>query len=223
VNHLVTRYRLQSSELQLVSRGVARAIALEIRDDKFRSFVLSLSLNQNNPTFKGWLFEMLFLHVIVKPGSKPLSLKGCLIGDARSSRSLEFSSAIARVYKDFNILKEYEADLSSDCWLIPSRWNNGGFDCLQLLPSASTIRMVQITSAASHSLKMMYVRKVIVFLNDTLNLSFKNLEVYFIVPPNKSKDFSIKKDYVKDKKLSQLFPKWVRSDCIVLEWGSPWE
>jgi len=68
---------------------------------------------------------------------------------------------------------------SAGCWIIPDRWNNGGFDCA--FYKDDKIRMIQITKAKTHSLKMKFVCNLISKMKD-IGLVVKELEVDFVVP-----------------------------------------
>jgi hypothetical protein len=50
-------------------------------------------------------------------------------------------------------------NLRAGDWLIPTRWNQGCFDVLQVCEN--TLRVVQVTVAKTHSLKLRFVRQVL--------------------------------------------------------------
>lgn len=68
-------------------------------------------------------------------------------------------------------------------WLIPTKWSQGCFDVLQLC--TDTLRVVHVTVATTHSLKLRFVRQVLEKLSGLLSLSLFS----FLMPRNKNRKF----------------------------------
>jgi len=69
--------------------------------------------------------------------------------------------------------------LGENTWLLPTRWNQGGFDAVQLLPN-NAVRFVQITRGASHSLKWKYHFMILENLQKA-NYNVSSFEIAFIL------------------------------------------
>jgi len=78
------------------------------------------------------------------------------------------------------------------CWLIPLKFNQGCFDVLQLLKDKSDwiLRMVQLTVARTHSLKLIYVIHVINSLKKA-GIKISKMEVVFVVPEYLQNEFKL--------------------------------
>jgi hypothetical protein len=68
-------------------------------------------------------------------------------------------------------------------WLIPSRWNQPGFDGV-FLGADQVIRFVQITRKKKQGLKLEFFRRLIDTLEDRGVFTAKKIEIFFIVPRN---------------------------------------
>jgi len=88
---------------------------------------------------------------------------------------------------------------SSDTWLLPVKINQGCYDVLQLVETEKkkkkkkttmTLRVVQLTVAARHSLKMRYVITILDQLA-SLKIDVDALDVVVVVPNGQQDDFKI--------------------------------
>jgi len=75
-------------------------------------------------------------------------------------------------------------------WLVPTKVNQGCYDALQLLPIGGKkdkiLRVVQVTIATSHPLKMEYVETVLTQLG---HIPITRLDVVIIVKHKEQKQF----------------------------------
>mmetsp|Transcript_999 Transcript_999/g.1221 ORF Transcript_999/g.1221 Transcript_999/m.1221 type:complete len:589 (-) Transcript_999:188-1954(-) len=171
VNHL--RQKRGNAHF-IISKHVMREIVKKC-DKTFIKGLTAVSSIYGNPSFDGWVFEMDFLiqinemckdvtgHTSLQVLNADKSVAGTLYGhdyrtfiDARKLREVRF--------------KEYT-------WLVPKKWNQGGYDAVQVINS-DTIRFVQVTRGETHSLKLQYMQR---FLNDS-QLEMNHVEVVFVVP-----------------------------------------
>lgn len=119
---------------------------------------------------------------------------------ARNKSKLQFSN-ITEVWSVPEIHEFYqEDDLKSldttkivpECWLIPTKVNQGCYDALQLILSTFTLRVVQLTVAPKHSLKLRYVISILQTL-EQMRVKISSLDVVFVVPPEKVNTFALGK------------------------------
>ena len=127
-----------------------------------------------NPVFDGWVFEMDFLmqlRLSVKLGSCLINLFDC--DGVQESWSVKSRESFYKV-TDISAMK-----LEDDMWLIPQRWNQGGYDAVQVLDN-KRLRFVQITRAAKHSLKLDYYSTLIKQVVQHREVA--SVEVVFVIP-----------------------------------------
>ncbi|KAF8418664.1 hypothetical protein EV426DRAFT_568050 [Tirmania nivea] len=72
-------------------------------------------------------------------------------------------------------------------WLMPEKWNQGGYDAIFIDRRQSLLRFIQVTIRHNHDFKCEYYNSVI----DKIGLEFKKIEVYFVVPVDKLSVFKI--------------------------------
>jgi hypothetical protein len=121
-------------------------------------------------------------------------------------------SAVHEFY-DENELTPMAAKLVDYCWLIPTKVNQGCYDALQLLRSTSTLRVVQLTVAAKHSLKLRYVISVLKTLG-LMGINITSLDVVVVVPPDVVTTFALGPvESDKNKAITDL--NWDTSKCRV--------
>jgi len=82
------------------------------------------------------------------------------------------------------------AKLIDNCWLVPTKVNQGCYDVLQLLLSSFTLRVVQLTVAATHSLKLRYVIRILNILRQ-MNIDIKLLDIVIVLPPETVANFKL--------------------------------
>ncbi len=73
-------------------------------------------------------------------------------------------------------------------WLVPKRWNQGGYDAAQILPAS--IRFVQVTRAQTHSLKLTYMRALISALVGN-GRSVQSVDIVVVVPAGQCHEFQV--------------------------------
>ncbi len=172
VNHILAHYESGS---QIISEYAAYLLARNFEERFVESF--RNSRMAQNPAFDGWLFEFEFL--------TQLKLS------ARHRRQLELDGEKWDVP---NLLEFFEpGDLTSKKinigdWLIPTRWNQGCYDFLQL--NEKSLRVVQVTRASSHSIKVKYVQDLIAVLGSK-GFEITSIDFVMVLPSDQVNDFQV--------------------------------
>jgi hypothetical protein len=164
-NHLLSREagrterRIQSRYIML---RVAECTATKLVESARNSSMI------DNPAWIGWVFQLEFfghLHYAINY-DKDLTLRTTENTDV----TWHTSNGAKRYLEPDDLCGEKmmvpgperfvnKLSLRAGDWLIPSKWNQGCFDVLQLCKD--TLRVVQVTVAKTHSLKLRYVRHVL--------------------------------------------------------------
>jgi len=211
VNHLLSYRNVgQKVEISIISKFVAMELSKKF-EGKFLAEAKSHSISFVNPSWNGWVFQIDFFMQLRRAFEKKEDL--VLHGSQKKSRGsqsfevnpnekttwkvpnqVEFKDA-----KDFqgatvvgDRTKEFEnaKSIKDGDWLIPLRWNQGCYDVAQL--SDTTLRIVQVTIAKSHSLKLRFVRRLIDSLV-SIGFTFDTIEVVFVVPSEEVQHFKVLK------------------------------
>jgi len=130
-----------------------------------------------NPSYDGWIMEADFMvQLRLAKDGHPFSLVDFQNPGSRNT----LWQAAKRAH--FTKVEEVEGmtGLGDFTWLLPTAWNQGGYDAVQLLPG-NGVRFVQVTRANSHSLKLKYV----VLLLEALQKAAYNaasFEIAFVIP-----------------------------------------
>jgi len=79
-----------------------------------------------------------------------------------------------------------ESATLKDTWLIPTKINQGCYDALCLVWDGVTksyiLRVVQLTVASTHGLKLSFVCDILDVLRNTMQLPITGMDVAFVVP-----------------------------------------
>eukprot|EP01097_Dermamoeba_algensis_P012171 TRINITY_DN99_c0_g1_i5.p1 TRINITY_DN99_c0_g1~~TRINITY_DN99_c0_g1_i5.p1 ORF type:complete len:607 (-),score=118.66 TRINITY_DN99_c0_g1_i5:126-1946(-) len=86
-------------------------------------------------------------------------------------------------------------DLLPNHWMMPLRWNEACYDLWQYLGNGS-IRIVQVTRAHTHSLKLDWIRKLLTFVTELIT-SETFVEICVIVPVTELELFEIRESKVR--------------------------
>ena len=148
VGHLVMR---RDGNQYLVSHYVERRVAL-MNEHSFLRAASNLNIRYNNPAFDGWLLEFEFLSAVssASRGTRLLTL---------SNQGKDFSlpvSSVQHVEWDGTVKNP---QLTGGTWLVPKRWNQGGYDAAFIHNGG--VHFVQVTRAESHPLKVNYMKDLL--------------------------------------------------------------
>eukprot|EP01126_Amoeba_proteus_P023598 TRINITY_DN2369_c0_g6_i1.p1 TRINITY_DN2369_c0_g6~~TRINITY_DN2369_c0_g6_i1.p1 ORF type:complete len:447 (+),score=84.18 TRINITY_DN2369_c0_g6_i1:437-1777(+) len=176
INHLFIADKNKASFL--VSEFAARTLADKCAVSFFsqaRSSTLA-----SNPAFDGWILEADFLYQVrrAEKGSGLILLDFDEKAKANPSPTIRWEAA-CRIR--FDKVQDLTAPYDENTWLIPNRWNQGCYDAIQIINKG--LRVVQVTRADSHSLKLRYVVEL---LNELVkNNTIEILEIVFVFPSDK--------------------------------------
>jgi len=204
VNHLFSKIDFKTV---LVSQYVTR----ELSKKNYENFIKTLTIHSkslNNGSFDGWVFQMDFLETLRKAVNNKSTLQ----------------LACGKTWKVINTIDFYrEEELENEnipivdgTWIIPSKVNHGCYDVAQYTSDSgiNLLRIVQLTVANTHSLKLQHVLKL---------LSLKpfqyinSLEVVFVVPEGIKVSFHLGNvEGDKNQKIKKL--KWKLSQIQIYEY-----
>ena len=77
-------------------------------------------------------------------------------------------------------------------WLKPTKWNQGGYDAVYLVPAKKSITFVQITKADTHAFKTEYFNQLLVTIKTVWMLEITHLEICFLVPSDRAQTFKVR-------------------------------
>jgi len=192
VNHLMSQVQ---GENVLVSEFVARELAKTATVEFIKTATLQ-ALKAGNPSFNGWIFQMDFLHHLQSAQRNGETLE--LIDTTKRKTSYEHwnASNIAEFYTETDLNTKY----ATGTWLLPTKINQGCYDVLQVWYQSLKIkkhtvqkialRVVQLTVAATHKLKMRYVIPILDQLA-SLGINIQFLDVVIVVPSGQEDKFAI--------------------------------
>jgi len=193
VNHLLSRNR--EGKCWIISRYVALKLSTRC-EAAFVSEASSLSMTFANPSWNGWVFQIdFFLQLRMAETNR----QGLVLQRQEGSETWTVPNRVEfRDPKDFqgnpvkadpNQESENKKGIKLNDWLIPTKWNQGCYDAAQLLPENS-LRIVQVTRAASHSLKLHFVHLLIAPL---VSVGFKvdKIDLVFVVPLDEVTKFKL--------------------------------
>jgi hypothetical protein len=158
----------------IVSEFAMRLIA-EKCELSFVSQATNFAKKFKNKSFDGWVFELDFLLQLrlADEGGRDLT-----VYDGQAEEHWTVGGR-----ESFDHALEIAAmELQDGVWLIPQRWNQGGFDAVQVL-GGNAVRFVQVTRAATHTLKLHYFVEVIEQIV-AANRQVEAVDVVFVVPPD---------------------------------------
>jgi hypothetical protein len=162
----------------VVSEFAMRLIA-EKCEQSFIAEATSYAEAYGNPAFDGWVLELDFLLQLRLAKKHGLDL--CVYDDM-VQESWSVSSR-----KHFDKPSDLpQIALADGMWLIPKRWNQGGYDAVQVLSSG--LRFLQVTRGATHSLKLDYFVKLITEVVKQRQVT--SVDVVFVVPFGKAEEFT---------------------------------
>jgi hypothetical protein len=188
----------------IVSEYAMRLIA-EKCEQSFITEATAFADAYANPSLDGWVFELDFLlrlRLAKKHGH------ALIVYDDMAEEPWTVDSR-----KHFDKLAELEQiQLADGMWLIPKRWNQGGYDAVQVLEN-NGLRFVQVTRGATHSLKLDYFVKLITEVVKQRQVA--SVEVVFVVPFGSADEFKPPTDAQVRGSLSEW--KWQLSDLRTVQ------
>jgi len=151
----------------LVSQHVAREIALKC---ELTFVTMAKAYAGSNPAFDGWIFEMDFM----------VQIRSNLMIEWKdeNKKPASWSPGLLIRFLDPDELKQYDLK-DKDAWLIPRRWNQGGYDAIYV--SKGLVRFIQVIAAKTHNFKPWYMLQALQAITDGQEPAPKQ-EAVFLVP-----------------------------------------
>ena len=186
VNRLLSWYVDSSSLLRCipVSAFASSAIAIRLGPQMVSNLRRALQ-NEANPSMDGILLEMwIFAKLRVSSLKFREKCDGAWI-DSEWKGSVVIS---------FNPLTRMPPILpSEDTWLKPTRWQQGGYDAVQINLREKRVVFLQITRSTSHSFLTDYFTNLLDQIKYVWCQEIKYLAIYFVVPTTRGATFRVEK------------------------------
>lgn len=183
VNHLMMTDKYDNSFL------ISEYATLLVSEKCELSFVKQAretNLAKKNPTFDGWIFECDFFTQLRLAHKSKRALE---LTDLDSKMTISLRIRERLYFESVNDINEVWG-LLPNTWLLPQLWNNALFDAVQL-HSDGEVRIIQVTRAKQHSLKLKYAVKLLRALERS-NYKVTRVEFAFIKPLNdENEDFKV--------------------------------
>ena len=185
-----------SSNKKFFTSPFIAKIALREGGNEAVRLAYGIASGLRNPSFTGWVVEMDFISQIMACKGGSLTL---------ANDSWEVTDYV-ECAMDRDSMEQFSNRIVSGCWLLPTKWNQGGYDlaCVLTFKEELLLRCVQITNSASRSLNLKYFRELAMSLFAVLKRGIERIDIV-VVNPNDVSDFSITKSLVKH---SGTLSKW---------------
>ncbi|KAG3184463.1 hypothetical protein PC128_g13706 [Phytophthora cactorum] len=162
----------------VISRYAATTIAVKSGPDAIKKFMSTLRDN-SNPALNGWMLEIFFFSSIRNGGLEIVDAAGNQI-DKWDQSPVVVSDRIPVLSHDYPV------------WIKPENWKQGGYDAIMVCKQNRLVRMVQVTSAHTHTFRIEYFYLWLEMLSKS-DESFEigTLEIIFVVEIEKLNGFKI--------------------------------
>ena len=154
----------------IVSKYATQWLTLKCDFSLIEAFLAQEAV-QKNPAFKGWVVELMFLTYIRWAHEYNEKIQ------VQKDDTVE--DWTVHGYTDFdpdNISKPPNRE-----WLIPIKWNQGGYDFVHLKRKDCLLRVVQVTRGQSHPYKLEYVVALMKALRE-VQVDIKVLDIVMVYP-----------------------------------------
>jgi hypothetical protein len=153
VNSLSSMVELETSTI--LSEYIVRKVAQEATESLI---LLCRRILPENPSWQAWVTEMEVL-------SKVLQQSRLVLWNRNATEEI-WDTSLKRMISDENDDTSIGPIKSLKTWLIPTKYTQGCFDALYLMP-CGTLRVVQISNAISHEYKLLALVPYVVKLKCT--------------------------------------------------------
>lgn len=137
VNHMLSSFEEHGKVI--ISEYVTRQLVLKCELSLITG-ILNCDFIKKNPVFHGWVLEMYFLSYLRTASNAGKCVKVHNLSNQPEEWWCEVFEPTALKGK---LLPNVE-------WLIPKKWNQGCYDCVQLKREEKLLRVVHVTRAQSH-------------------------------------------------------------------------
>ena len=130
--------------------------------------MLSTGASQN-PALHGWLLELWFFASIVKGGFE--------FKDSEVNELHKWGEYACSLFDPLHVTAE---DFMCNKWLKPKKWNQGGYDAVNLHDGIVTF--VQVTRAKKHALNYSYFQMLVCKLLYEVYFDVQEIKIFFVFP-----------------------------------------
>jgi hypothetical protein len=182
VNHLGSSFKNKIITKGIVSEYVAVSLTLQCELKVVRTFLNNADVKRN-PSMLGWITELKFLATL-RYASKTFQKSLTVVGTVTNENE---EWTVQGYQEGFDALTVQEKPVEE--WIIPKKWNQGGYDFIQYKGNEGLLRVVQVTRAQSHPYKMEFVCVLLKALRN-LECVINKLDVVMILESANSDNFN---------------------------------
>ena len=161
-----------------MSEYVARYFVCNCKYEKLETF-LQLHAVECNPAFEGWVAELSFL-IYLRAAKR--NKKGMQLWEDPKKQGTPEEWSVKSLDDDVDFDNLIEAPKGE--WLIPRRWNPGGYDFIQLIKEEKLLRVIQVTRLQSHGFNLVHVITLLKNL-DAVGINIKCLDIVLAYPTDR--------------------------------------
>jgi hypothetical protein len=198
INRLFNIYEINSKKRKsIISEYVSTEIGIKFGPKVIQKLWKFIE-KYKNPSMEGWMLEIWFFANLQNEGIKLYDINDNIV-DIKKSDILNFDP------DNLSYIKDILINSKKSIWLKPLKWNQGGYDVVNVDVNNNIVKFFQITRSSEHSFKLKYFYELM--LNFSNYFETKTLEIYFIVPKDNILNFNIPNSKVDGHGLLQPF-KW---------------
>ncbi|KAG7377563.1 hypothetical protein PHYPSEUDO_011483 [Phytophthora pseudosyringae] len=165
----------------VISQYAATTIGIQCGPEAIKKFMTTLQ-ESSNPALNGWMLEIVFFASLRNGGVTTVDDAAGNTLDKWSKASIVVSDGVPTLSTDHVV------------WIKPVKWNRGGYDAIMVCKRTQHVRMVQVTSAHTHTFRIdlfyMWLRNL---SRSAESFEVKTLEIVFLVERKVLTDFKITK------------------------------
>jgi len=170
--------------LQTTQNGVfllSEYVARQLGQKNAVSFILQARALCPNDSFDGWILEMDFLLKIKQEVGLTLYPEG-------EHQPIHWAKLHIQPFHD----PENIAELKVSQWLVPDRWNQGGYDAVRVeITEGITVKFVQVTRAIEHKFKARFMNQMLHAIKLQNRKPIALVQFFFVVPRQRLDTFRL--------------------------------
>jgi hypothetical protein len=214
VNHLTTKSKAEKGRA-FTSNYICKEI-VQRGDDAVFHASYSLAHAAGNPSLRGWILELDFIHQIQKAVGRGLEVT-CKDNN-KAELHLEVAGYINVDTNSYLSIKNttdqfLKVESLSNYWFLPEKWNQAGYDLVSLQcykrprckKTIKILRFIQVTGGQSHGLKLHHFNNFVAHFGQATGETITRIEI-FVVLPNYQAQFAIPASQVSgESSISNLY------------------
>ncbi|CAI5703287.1 unnamed protein product [Peronospora effusa] len=162
----------------VISRFAAMVVGVTWGPNKINDIMYPLN-DYSNSALNGWMFELKFFASIRNGDLEIVDAAGNIHEKWSRSEVLKVDG-----------IPHYLYFCRNPVWIMPQKWNEGGYDAIMVCKTTGLVRMLQVTSADTHIFHIEYFYSWLAKLQQSdQSFEIKTLEIVFVVERRKLNGF----------------------------------